>query len=634
MAADLATALSLVLTGPAEAPTAAWAAVFLAGSLLVGLGLGRRGVEGAALGLLTLAGAANLALYLLRDAHASVAWHLPLTAVLAVLLTGALRRWILFPSSPLSRPITFQDLVLPVLLAGAFWALRMVQVNPSSGLSSQLGWVPLYMRDSFQAGRFLLPDDFLFGVGPAGSLIYAVDMLGLVALAGGLGADQFYPPYLATSILGVGLALLLPLAALRRHAVARLAYVVMLAALALTDFQFRAAVARHWGDTVMILGGTLIMTALARGAVGQRVIRTAAAASVFLVLARHYAALFSGVLLSLLAVQAWWRRGLRAALAWWPLWLAAGGLLGIMVLRELNYVLHPAPFYPGGRLLAMAGGGLSYHLRGFLHDWGLMSDGRFLPAGPRAFWLWALLAFLVVERRRLRARRLLVALAPVVVMVLPLVLEVVTGYRTSAWTNKPYLVAVLFGAFYPAFILRLLLRARSGRVAAERAAAMAAAVVVAWALAGSWAGYGPGRVLAWARNLYDGQIVDRGVALALAAEGVPAGMLASRPIMYFYCEPGMGLRNYIGGSLRRDVDYWAQQAQTVLKSDPSGFVRVMAAAGWPNLYLSSRHRYGDYVEGGPAPWPPELDALESQPWVERVVRFGEARFVVVRPPSP
>lgn len=633
MTAEAASALALLLTGPQEALTAAWVAVFLAGSLLVALGLGRRGLEGTAFGLLVLAGAANLALYLLRDAHAAVVWHPPLTAALAFLLTVALRRWVLGPSSPLSRPITFQDLILPILLAGAFWALRMVQVNPSSGLSSQLGWVPLYMRDSFQAGRFLLPDDFLFGVGPAGSLIYAVDMLGLVALAGGLGAEQFYPPYLATSILGVGLALLLPLAVLRRHGVARLAYVVMLAALAVADFQFRAAIVRHWGDTIMILGGTLIMTALARGAVGERAIRAAAAASVFLVLARHYAALFSGLLLSLLAVLAWWRRGLLAALGWWPLWLAAGGLLGVMTLRELNYILHPAPFYPGGRLLAMAGNGLSYHLLGFLYDWGLLTDGRFVPVGPRAFWLWALLAFLVVERRRLRARRLLLALAPAVVMVLPLALELATGYRTSAWTNKPYLLAVLFGAFYPAFVLRLLVRPRRGRALAERAVTVVATAAVVWALAGSWAGYGPGRVLAWARGLYDGQIVDRGMALALAAEGVPAGMLSSRPIMYFYCEPGMGLRNYVGGSLRRDVDYWGRDIQDTLKAG-TAFPESLARHGWPNLYLSSPYQYGDYVEGGPAPWPSELDALDSQPWVERVVRFGDARFVVVRPPPP
>ncbi|BAE48913.1 DUF751 domain-containing protein [Paramagnetospirillum magneticum] len=632
MIADFETFLALLVSGPQEALTAGWVVAFLIPAVLIGRVLGRPGIEGASFGLLVLTAAADMALFLLRGALGPVAWHLPLTVTLVGMLSFILRRWAL-PRPLAQRPLDRTDWMLMILAGGAFWALRTVQINPSTSLSSQLGWVPLYLRESFVAGSFLLPGDFAFGIGPVGSLFYSVDMLGVSALAGGLGAQHFYPPYLATSVLGVGLAVLLPLAALRRRPLAQVAYLVILGGLMFADFQVRAGIGRHWGDTVMILGGSLIMTTLASRPCGRRSILTAATAAAFLVLARHYAAFFAALLMIGMAAWAMTRWGFRTLLGWWPAWAAIAGLLGLLAWREIGYILHPTPFYPGGRLLVMGGSGWLYHLKGMLHDWGLMTGGSWTPLGPRSLWLAALLFLLAADRKRClrQPRRLSVLLAPLAVMLLPLCLELVTGYRSSGVSNKPYLLAAMFGAFYPAFALRWLAPAHKAARVVRIGLASTLAMALLWVTVGAATGYGPGKALNWGREIYDGQIIDRGIALALAAEGVPVEWVADRPLMYFFCEPGMGLRNYVGGSLRQDSDYWSKEIQDALK-ESSDFPGILARKGWPNLYLSSPLNYAEYVEGGAAARPAELDTLESQPWVERVVRFRDARLVIVKRP--
>jgi hypothetical protein len=637
MAADLATALALLLTGPHEALTALWVAAFLAGSLVIAKGLRRLDLEGAAFGLLVLAAAADLALFTLRASAAPIFWHLPLTFILAVALTWVLRRWILAPTVP-RRPLTRADLMLMVLVGVGFWALRMVQVDPSSGLSSLLGWVPTYMRDCFAAERFLLPDDFRLGTGPAGGLIFSVDMLGLVALAGDLGAGQFYPPYLATSVLGVGLAVLLPLASFRGRPLAQLTYVGLLAALLVVDFQVQAAVGRHWGDTILILGGSLILLRLTRRPFTSDSLLSAACAACFLVLARHYGALLAALLMLGLAAVAWQRRGSRVFVKFWPAGLALGVLLGLLSLREINYILHPTTFYPAGRLLEIAAGGWDYHLMGALHDWGFLTDERWNPVVPRTAWLFGLLALLVADRGRClrRPSRLVILLAPFTVMLLPLAQEALTGYRTALAANKPYLLAILFGAVYPAFAVAWLTRRERLQVMGDKVLHLAligvAAASLLWLVGGPLVGMGPGRALAWARDTYDKRIVDRGIAQVLAAEGIPVAAVADHPMMYFYCEPGMGLRNYIGGSLRRDLDFWGATVQDSMLA-AKDMAALLAGLGWPNLYFSSPASYAKFFPDSPwRTYRDELDAVEHQPWVERVVRFGNARFVIVKKP--
>jgi hypothetical protein len=618
---DIAGAFSLLLGGPGPAATAAWTIGLLAVAAAIAAALRRPSLEGIAFGLLILTAAADLALLALRGAGGATSLHLPLTAVLAVPLVVALRRWVLPPPAA-TPPPSKGEVALMVAVAAAFWALRIIQVQPSSGLSSQLGWLPQYLHASFEAGRFLLPGDLRLGIGPAESLFYGVDMLGVAALAG----DSGYPPYLATSIASIGVAVLLPIAALRGRPAAQMTYVVMLAALLVADVQVQAAIARHWGDNILILGGTLIMTALARRPASSGSLLTACAAAAFLVLARHYGALFAALVMAGAALATWRREGRRV---WrhWPAALALAVLLGVLSVRDITYILHPVPYYPGDKLVVLAQHGWQHHVDGALHDWGLMTEGRWLLFHPRAAWLWGLALLLAAGHWR----RLPIVLAPLVVMLLPEILHVVTGYRTSYQTNKPYLLAVLFGAFYPAFAIGLLTlrRRQAGERWLRRAMATLAAAAAAWVIAGPLGGFGPGKTLAWARGLYDARIVDLGIANALAEAGIPAAAVAGRPLMYFYCEPGMGLRNYLGGSLKDDLDFWGATVQEAMPA-AANLGELVAGLGWPNLYISAEIYYDGFVDDRWRRFEADLAAIERQPWVDRVIRHGKARLVLVK----
>lgn len=622
-------ALHLLLAGPDQSVAAVATAVLLAAAALIGAGLGRRSAEGAGLGLLVLAGGTALALFVLRAAALPPVWMAPLSLILTVFIAAVLRRWVLPAAVPAAMP-TRPELVLAILAAAAFWTIRIVQVDPSSGLSSQLGWTPLYVRTSMAAGHFLLPHEFSFGVGPVDFLFYSVDMLGPVALAGSLGIENLYPVYLATSIAGTGLALAVALAGLRGSLSAQIVFCLLVAGLAAVDLQFQAAILRHWGDTILILGGTLIMVSLSRCGAGlETALRQAAAASVFLVLARHYGAFFSAVLMAgSLAVLL--RAEGRAAFRLWPAMAALGVLLAVLSAREVNYILHPTPYYPGSKLLTMAGGGPWYHLRGALHDWGFMTDNAWTPLGPRTLWLAALAG--LVWRCRRRGDAPLALAAPLAVMLLPALLHAATGYRSSVQTNKPYLVAVLFMAWYPAFALIRLSAGTWIETGARRLTIAAALLLPPALVVSSLAGWGPGRVLRWGAETYRARVVDLNMAQAAAEAGLDPAELAARPLMYFYCEPGMALRLYVGGDLRRDLDFWGATVQDRLSRGES-FEDILAGLGWPNLYLSSTGDYGGFVRG--SEWKPVLEGLEhpeTRPWVDRVIRSGHARLIVVKRP--
>lgn len=629
-------ALALLLTGADQAVTAGSVVTLIALSWVIGATLRRPGLEGTAFGLLILSAGAALSLFVLREAAAPVEWFGPLSVLFTILLAAVMRLWVLPPLSVSQPPPSRAEITVLVGVLTAFWIIRILQIDPSSGLSSQLGWTPLYMRSSFEAGRFLLPEDFSFGIGPADSLFYAVDMAGLVALAGWAGIDRLYPVYLATSIAGIGLAVALGFNALRGRLGAQLVFALLMAALAIADGQFQAALLRHWGDTILILGGTLMMVSLARLGDGLLpALRNAAAATVFLVLARHYGAFFSAALMVLGLVGAL-VADRRATLRAWPAIVALGGILVVLSLREIHYILDPAPYYPGSKLLALTDTGWSYHIKGILHDWGFMTDGHWTPLGPRMVWLPALVALLVIGVRR-RGLALLPLMAPLAVMLLPALLHALTGYRSSGQTNKPYLLGILFMAWYPAFAVAALAARGSWESSLDRlvrhGGVVVAAAVAAWMLAGATlTAWGPDRVMEWAAKTYRARIVDLNMARTAAEEGVDMARLAERPLMYFYCEPGMGLRLYVGGSLGKDWDFWGGAVQDRLPRIDT-FAALLEELNWPNLYISSPNGYGSFMEG--KAWrrlAAELDQLDGKAWVEQVIRHGDARLVIVRPP--
>lgn len=616
----------LILFGAHAWPTMLCVVLYLGLSALIGQLIRWRDADGLALGFLIVAAGANLALFVLRLAPVSLHWLAPLTTVFAVTIALALRRWALPAFVPRTPRLSFEWILLTLVLAG-YWVIRIIQAEPSSGLSSQLGWTPNYLRASLEAGRFLLPQDFALGNGPAQFLYYSVDLLGMSAIPASLGWTVFYPAYLASSIVAGALALTLALGSLRGHAAGQAVFLILAALIASGDLQFQAALFRHWGDSILILGGTLIMTRLCATGRFENNMRTVCVVSLFLVFGRHYGAFFAALLLCAAAGEAMWRDW-RAALREWPRWLVLALLLILFSLREINYILHPTLYYPGNKLLTLVGSGVGYHLRGVLYDWGLLTDGNVVARLARLAWIPAFAA-LIWSWSRHRLNRLTL-LAPLAVMLLPLALHTLTGYRSALTVNKPYLLGLLFLPWFPALAVAGLtpegLRHRLARMGLW-AVVTTAVATMALVLSGQAT-----PLLARVHDTYQTRNTDLNIARALETAG-RRSEAESHAILYFYCEPGMGLRSYLGGNLRQDVDFWGDRTQALME-DVQSLPQLLEKLGWPNLYLSSHANYGDFVPSKAwGRFHPGNGDLSGESWVEQVVEAGSARFVVVKRPN-
>lgn len=614
--------LDILIAEPGPLSTATAVMAYLGLSLLLGSVLRRGFAQNAAFGFLLLGGGANLALFTLRALDGSTGWLGPLALAYAAIGAAILRLGVLTePFRP--PPLTWADalLIAPVLLG--LWAVAMIQVEPSSGLSSHLGWVPQYVKASFALGQFVQPDDLAAGQGLMVAISYVADALGLVGLAAWVGMGDLYPAYHATSILASGLAFVVVARRFGGHFLVMAAFVALCAAMAAADPLFRTVLLRHWGDTFMVLSGALMLTSLsAKNA--EQAWKAAAAAAIFAVFSRHYAMLYGGMVIML----GWYLIAIRNHRPWRP-WIVLGILACILASREIWCLLtQPSPWYPGSQLLATAPGGWEYWVTGTLHDLGIMTAGAFsLPAmAVRALYLPAMVIAAILAWRQGPW-----LLRPLLVMALPFTLEIITGYRTPSDINKLLIVIVLLPAFVPAWVL---LHSGWQPAFGMRLPARAGLVAGGLAIAAFVALSGPMGVVADSmRELYRSKNVDRSVALAMAAQlGGRVEAEAQRPIVYVSFEPGMGLRNFIGGDVTRDLDW---QGETVLAqvADAADLGNLVARLGHPNIYIGFDRIYPGFDRPGRDRLEAELFApLAGKPWVEAEIAAGTGRFIVTRAP--
>ncbi|CAA7613656.1 conserved membrane hypothetical protein [Candidatus Terasakiella magnetica] len=620
----------LLLLDFAPAATALYGLAFLVLSLLVGLPLRRGPVQNAAFGLLILGGAADLSLYGLRELAAPAIWFGPLTLIIALAEVWALRLLVLTDRPQPYPPLALSDAALLLVFLAGLWVVRIIQADPSSSLSSHLGWIPLYAAESLRLGRFPQPAELAGGAGILESVAYASDMIGLTILAAWAGEVKPYPAYLASSILAAGLAVTVLARALAPSRLAVAVFLVLCAALMGLDPFFRTVIGRHWGDTFQILGGALILAVLT-GPDGLRPRMLAAAgAAAFLVFSRHYAAVYWAALMGIGFIAVTWqqrRLDLRP-------WLALTTLFLINAAREIWAILaQPTPWYPGNRQVAEMPTSAHYWVSGILHDLGLLTEGAVgLPTLVRALYLVApVLALGLVPALR---RRPGVLLLPFVVLAAPFILQALTGYRTAETINKMMIIAVFFSAWYPAHVLALCAgeqRWRSPAPAWERKAVGAASAVVLFAVI---LASGPlTRFVHWGFDAYRAHNVDRNIAERLQDSlGERYAEEAARPLIYTYFEPGLGLRNYIGGDVYRDFDWWGATVRGKM-AGAHDLGDLVAQLGYPNLWISAPHNYGAYSGPDQERFQHELTEVETAPWVERVITFNHARFVVVRRPQ-
>lgn len=635
-----------------EAPRAAfvYAAVMFLSSLALGRALGRRWIDGAALGYLILIGATNTAMFVAQRLSLPFVWFGLLSGGCVFAIAGWLRVYVF--RVPATRDEGWL-LVFPVAaLFLLVWLVYVIPPYPAAGFDMFQAWFPEYARAAAIHGRLLLEDDMGFGHGllAYAGLYYAPNTLGPTILAAwlGLGVDGLYPHYLGASALAAFLALAVLADLLRHRPGALLLYVVLCIAFFRLSGHVRLVLGNPWYDTVLPLAGAVATRHLVSAPMRPEALFHVAAVAAFMVFGRNYGAFFAAVLSLGLFVA------YRAMTGEWKVgrWAAIAVLQAVLAAKEITQVITHGLYFPragsAGSLPKWAnliGGTLEDWLM-TPTDWGLVIP-KFgaVPVGP----IFLAGAAVLLWRARgtggmMDWRKAWLVLAPWIVLVLPVLLEGATGYRRAA-PSKPYLVAVAFIPWYGAWLFaqagieeRLALWTRLHR----RRFALAAALVVvgatipfaAWVVerplwkegAGAYFGRATGTYLA---NNWDHQMMQELVRRNLAETVRP------RPIVYFYYEPGISLRYFLGGDFFADLDFWSEPVKKAAV-EARDLGDLVARLGYPSLYISYPTFMGmasiDGDDSRLARFLPELKVLGNKPWIQARVTALEGVLLVTGPP--
>ena len=633
-------ALDYFLLNEPQLSTAGFVALFFILSALVGLILRRPLAEGSAFGFLILTGSANLSLYIFRPLGLPTAAFG--FAVFGIcLLIGWILRRVVFQKRAPKEPLDWFYMSVVAAMTVILWAGNILHPDPDANFSAQHGWLPLYVEGSFKAGHFLLIEEMNFGPGLMSGFYYFADLIGMVSLAAWFGAGQVYPAYNASSMLAAMLAFAVLFRALRGNRLALAAFFGLSLAFFAVDPYFRVVLGGNWGDVPMYLGGALILYYLAAGNGLKEALLAATAASIFLVFSRHYGAFLSGVVMILLFAVAWFHGKQRDIRPWFIL----GLMLITFSLREIYYIIYqPTPYYPGTWVVERAPYTFKALVLGALTDWGLLkgSDPGSLLPGWRNIYLVVLAVLLFVQRQKIvrQRRRLLIYLAPCVVMAAPLVLQAVTGYRTNPIYSKFYIVGIFFLAWYPAYLACFLFPAKAlPELTVKRGAALFGALAVVSILVVSGVSSkvelkrlfsdGPGQYIQWA---FQRDIVDREIARRMkSALGDEA---SERPVLYLYYEPGITLRHYLGGDFFKDYDYWSEAVLEKSRS-ANNLYELLGYFNYPNIYigLPDKTGYVEFLADERRKFKAAFQAIEQMPWAEKIIEYGGAKMIIVARPK-
>lgn len=587
---------------------------FLASGLLVLLGgtlgnlTGRRGVFALALGVLAASGGANLALWALRAAEGPV-WATPLLALPLAALLAALTRLTRIAEPRAAPPVSWRDLGIALAPAVLLIWLHPILFYPGPTATSNFfnGWVPVWLEASREAGHFFDPERSALGRGFLTSAdYYEWNLLGLNAAmaATGLPVPPVFNGLSRTVQLLAFVLVFLGIGVRGRWAWGVGAGLVF--ALPLNTGSHFYFLRSAW-DEHLLLCGAAAFHAIARP--GSRPARLGDLLAVvgFVGWGRRFAAIPAALIGGAACLWLWREKSLRPVAFMAVMTIGAVALsrpLAIIATHDWQLDFPRSEVDPALITTDLAG-----HLLGGATDLGLLMStwlsDLHLPA-PLGLWL-PLLILLWWRGQRFDV-------LPVVMIPLlfagTFAMEIALGYRSSPIFNKLYIFAYPAVLGFSAVLLREL---GVFRTSLRRQLKRAGAILL-WALVIKAKTYA-----IWALLLV-GYLDDRPTELRLVAalrqeQGTQAAAaILNDPLIYVHYEPGIGLRNFTGGDLRNDLDFWSDPVQSALASGP---VAAWIALGRPTVYIS--HGSGDFYAlwSGIDTWSAFRAALETAPGVCR-----------------
>ena len=636
--------LDYFLLNEPQFSTALFTGLFLLLSSAIGFVLRRQWIEGGAWGFLILAGSADLAIFISRTVDLPTTIFGLLVLAVSAIITFVLRTSF-FPPHQQAEEIGKMYVAVLVVLGGVVWAGNILHPMPNSGFSSHHGWVPLYIQESFSLGRFINIEDTAFGEGVMTALYYPADLLGLVALSGWLGADEVYPAFNAGSIAATLLMFGVLARSLRKSPEALVFFFILTMVMFGFDPFFRTVLGGNWGDVLMYLGGALICYYLSQCERTERAIVLAATASVFLVFSRHYGAFYSAIIIASCFFISW---GCLRQRSFKP-WLIIGGLWSILSFRELYYIFGQfTKYYPGSWVVERRPLSLESHFLGALNDWGLIGGTELSLSGIsfRALYILVLAFVLWKMWPQIKQQNLLTIsiISPMLVLLAPLALQIVSGYRNGGNYSKLYILGIFFFAWYPSF---LLMRLASHGGAYElwhkiKMPLLAGCFLVIVSLGALFSHqmkperFISGDLAMTLDKLFEDNIVDRDMVARLREELYPEEIkdVISSPIMYVYFEPGTSIRLYLGGEFMKDLDFWSTPVGEQAKNS-SSMSDLLEKLNYPNIYigLMPKGKISGYPDAVRRKFIAEIEQVDTAIWLKKVVKVGSARFYVVRKPA-
>lgn len=620
--------------------TAIYTLLYLLLSAVIGFALRSYQIVGVAWGFLILSASADLATFISRSTELSTAYFGPVVLLIVIAIVLLLRISYFFQHT-VKKQIDKAYLIVLVFFGTMIWAGNILHPYPDAGFSSHHGWVPLYIQESFSMGRFINIEDMAFGEGVMTALFYPADLLGLVALSAWFGESEVYPAFNAGSITATLLMFGVLAQSLRENSVSLVLFLILTMVMFYHDPFFRTVLGGNWGDVLLYLGGALVCFYLGRSVEDKYALILAALASLFLVFGRHYGAFYSAIIVTICLFISW----LDSRKIELKPWLIIGSLWGTFSFRELYYLFGDfTKYYPGSWQAERHLLSLEDHLLGAFTDWGLI-DGAALSSiniSIRALYFIVLVFTLWKLFPQIKSNKLLIVcmLSPLIVLLAPLILQIVTGYRTNESYSKLYILGVFFFAWYPCFLLNRLEIYKEGfsirRRLKKRVLVLGSFLFLSlgviffqYAKLDNVFAYDLKSSL---KNLFDDKIVDREIVTQLRKELSDSDLedLINRPIMYVYFEPGTSIRLYLGGEFFKDLDFWSVPVgkEAELASSMSD---LLDRLNYPNIYigLTSNGKISGYPDSIRKYLIEELENADKKPWLKKMISYGTARFYIV-----
>jgi hypothetical protein len=288
------------------------------------------------------------------------------------------------------------------------------------------------------------------------------------------------------------------------------------------------------------------------------------------------------------------------------------------------------------------------HFLGALTDWGLINGTDLSLSGISFRALYVVVFAFVLWKLwpQIRQNKLLTIsiISPMLVLLAPLVLQMISGYRTSANYSKLYILGIFFFAWYPSFLLTRL-AAHEGTYAMwhkMKLPIVAGGTFIILSLCAIFIHLmKPERFIGndlrmTLDKLFEDKIVDREMVAKLRGELSPEEIkdVISRPIMYVYFEPGTSIRLYLGGEFMKDLDFWSAPVGKQAKKAAS-MSDLLEKLNYPNIYigLMQNGKISGYPDSVRRKFIAEIERVNVAPWLNKVIKNGKARFYMVNKPD-